>query len=359
MSTITKQDAALEQPGELLRVRNLHTVFPGNLSVVDSADLTIGYGEAVGIVGESGSGKSMLTRSILGLQSPNATVTAEEITFQGRSIPSMSAVQRRNLLGGEIGVVLQDPFLALNPVVKIGRHFTETLRRHLKLNKAGAKTRAIELIQQVGIPSADKRFDAYPHEMSGGMRQRVCIALGISCGPKLLVADEPTTALDVTTQRQILDLIDDLRRDSNMSMILISHDLGIVANRTDKLIVMYAGQIVESGPTASLLRNPYHRYTAALLEAIPRVDVDRGKRLKTIPGRPPSPAEAATGGCRFAARCEFAQDICRESAPALSAPDADGRQQRCFFPANGATPALVVGASLDGELASLIIEGGV
>lgn len=361
VTTIDSDTALTPHEGELLRVRNLHTVFPGGLSVVDSADLTIGYGEAVGIVGESGSGKSMLTRSILGLQSPKATVTADEIIFQGRSIPAMTAVQRRNLLGGEIGVVLQDPFLALNPVVRIGRHFTETLRRHLKLDKAAAKARAIELIQQVGIPSADKRFDAYPHEMSGGMRQRVCIALGISCGPKLLVADEPTTALDVTTQRQILDLIDDLRRDSNMSMVLISHDLGIVANRTDKLVVMYAGQIVETGPTASVLRSPHHRYTGALLEAIPRVDVDRGKRLKTIPGRPPSAAEAATEGCRFAARCAFAQDICRESSPALSAPDSEGRQHRCFFPSGDAIPVRSRGItpSEEPEPAPSIIEVGV
>lgn len=187
---------------DLLRVENLRTTFvtpSGEVTVVDGASLRVAAGESVGIVGESGSGKSVFTRSILGLQSRKATVHADLIEFQGQSLLGMRASERRNLLGARIGVVLQDPFLALNPVVKIGRHFTEALRRHLKLSKRDARERSIELMRQVGIPSADKRFDAYPHALSGGMRQRVCIALGISCGPALLVADEPTTALDVTT----------------------------------------------------------------------------------------------------------------------------------------------------------------
>lgn len=361
MNTLKEHGTAVESEPDLLRVENLTTTFDGPkgvVKVVESADLRVAHGQSLGIVGESGSGKSMLTRSILGLQSPKASVTADRIEFEGRSLAELSRDERQRLLGGRIGVVLQDPFVSLNPVVRIGRHFTETLRRHLKLRKAAAKERSIELMRQVGIPSADKRFDAYPHELSGGMRQRVCIALGISCGPKLLVADEPTTALDVTTQRQILDLIDELRANSRMSMILISHDLGIVAGRTDQLVVMYAGQVVEVGPTAEVLKSPRHRYTAALLEAIPRVDAEPDRRLRTIPGRPPSPAEAALGGCRFAARCAFAQDVCRESTPALSAPDASGRQHRCFIPAGGAEPALAIATDGSAALVAAAIGTG-
>lgn len=345
---------------DLLHVENVRTTFAapaGDVTVVDGASLRVRRGESVGIVGESGSGKSVFTRSILGLQSRKATVTADQLEFDGRAIPSMTARERRSLLGGRIGVVLQDPFVSLNPVVRIGRHFTEALQRHLGLKRKEARLRSIELMKQVGIPAADKRFDAYPHEMSGGMRQRVCIALGISCDPQLLVADEPTTALDVTTQRQILDLIDRLRDQSGMSMILISHDLGIVATRTDRLMVMYAGQVVETGRTADVLRNPYHRYTAALLDAIPRIDVDQDARLRTIPGRPPSPAEAARGGCRFADRCSFAQAVCREETPALTLPDGQGRQHRCFIPANDGTPAPAIESHVHRAPAAVGIGG--
>ena len=320
----------------LLRVENLRTVIHtarGDLAAVDGVSLSLRSGETLGVVGESGSGKSVLGRTIMGLEGsgPGRTVTGT-VEFRGRDVQSLNSRQRRELWGPEIGMVFQEPMTALNPVKKVGAHLTEAVRRHRGLRRAPARARAVELLDLVGIPDPLRRIEQFPHEMSGGMRQRVVIAMALANEPALLIADEPTTALDVTVQRQILDLLDRLRREMGMGVILISHNLGVVAGRADRVAVMYAGRIAETGPARALFDSPRHPYTEALLQAIPRLDQPPHLRLAAIDGAPPNMTSPPTG-CRFAPRCHRSEKDCGEVTPVLrDATDAGGHRFACHHP---------------------------
>ncbi|MDP3892732.1 ABC transporter ATP-binding protein, partial [Nocardioides sp.] len=285
----------------LLDVQNLRTYIgtpTGVVRAVDDVTLSMGRGEALGIVGESGSGKSVMARSIMGLMAPNAGRSGR-IDFEGVDLLGLDDKQMRELWGNKIAMVFQDPSRSLNPVVRVERQLTEGMRRHLGVGRSEARTRAVKLLNEVGVPDPERRLNNYPLQMSGGMRQRVMIAVALSCEPDLLIADEPTTALDVTIQRQILDLLESLRRTRGMSMILISHDLGIVTGRTDRVAIMYAGRIMEQGRTREVFSAPRHRYTEALLEATPSIHLPRHSRLRVIEGSLPS-TESPPEGCRFA-----------------------------------------------------------
>lgn len=304
----------------LLDVTDLRTVFHtprGAMQAVDGVSLSLSPGETLGIVGESGSGKSVLGRTIMGLISngPSTSVSGS-VLFGGKDVHALTPAQRRGLWGTEVAMVFQDPMTSLNPVKKVGTHLSESVCRHLGLSRAEARDRAVDLLRQVGIPEPSRRAGQYPHELSGGMRQRVVIAMALACSPRLLIADEPTTALDVTVQKQILDLLQTLGEQMQMATILISHDLGTVAGRTDRVAVMYAGRIAESSDTASVFENPRHPYSQALIASIPQLDTPPHTLLPTIEGRPPN-LLSPPAGCRFAARCGFATDRCAEEAPEL------------------------------------------
>lgn len=319
----------------LLHVDRLTTRFPtsrGVLHAVDAVSLALAQGETLGIVGESGSGKSVLSRSIMRLL-PDSAVTSGTVRFGDLDLSAMPAAAVRSLWGDQIAMVFQNPMTSLNPVMRVGRQVREVLERHRAMGRGAAHARAVELFHMVGIPEPEKRLRSYPHEMSGGMRQRVCIAIAIACAPRLLLADEPTTALDVTMQRQILDVMDRLRADTNMAMILVTHDLGVVAGRTDRVLVMYGGRVVESGTTVTLFEDPRHPYTAALLSAIPRLENPPHSQLVSIPGRPVDVVDPGPG-CRFAPRCARARRTCVSDDPPL-APVAGGHHDHaaaCFFP---------------------------
>ena len=321
----------------ILDVRHLTTVFTAGaapVTAVDDVSITARLGQTLGVVGESGSGKSVLARSIMGLVSPGSRVERSgEIRFDGTDLASLPRKKVRRMWGSEIAMVLQDPLTSLNPVKKIGAQVVETVRRHdPKLSGKKAQARGVELLRSVGIPEPERRMKVYPHQMSGGMRQRVGIAIALAGNPRLLFADEPTTALDVTVQMQILDLLARQQRERHMTMVLVTHDLGVVATRTDHIVVMYAGQIVESAPTKSLFTDVKMPYTRALLDALPKLDEPSHTRLKAIPGHPPNLA-APPAGCRFAARCPAAQEKCHTTAPPLIASDADADHlYRCWFP---------------------------
>jgi oligopeptide/dipeptide ABC transporter ATP-binding protein len=308
----------------LLEVKNLHTHFftrEGVVRAVDGVDFEVDRGQTLGIVGESGCGKSVTALSVMGLiPKPPARIVEGEVLFEGRDLTKLDEGQLEDVRGREIAMIFQDPMTSLNPTLKIGTQLTETLRRHLGLSKDAARRRAIELLEEVHIPNAAARLDDYPHRYSGGMRQRVMIAGAIACNPKLLIADEPTTALDVTVQARILDLLEELRQAHDMTMILITHDMGVVAEAAHEVVVMYAGQIVERASVLDLFDRPEHPYTEALLGALPHVDEEHARegRLTTIPGRPPNlvdPPEA----CRFAPRCPYANrdDSCSRVLPDL------------------------------------------
>ncbi len=317
----------------LVEVDDLRTTFAtgrGPLRAVDGVSFTLGRGETIGIVGESGSGKSVLVRSIMGLLPSSATVTGA-VRFNGRDTRGMNKQESKHFWGREIAMVFQDPMTSLNPVKKIGTALTESMRFHLGLSRADAQARAVELLTQVGIPAPVQRLGEYPHQLSGGMRQRVTIAIAISCWPKLLIADEPTTALDVTVQRQILDLLGSLQADYEMAMVMITHDLGVVAGRADRVAVMYAGRAVETAPTRDLFTTTRHPYTEALLQSIPKIEHASHTRLEAITGRPPDLVSPPTG-CRFSPRCRYAQDRCLVDDPALTATDSEGHAVACFFP---------------------------
>jgi oligopeptide transport system ATP-binding protein len=306
----------------LLAVNNLHTYFKtreGEVRAVDGVSLSLERGTMLGIVGESGCGKSVTMLSIMGLiQLPGRVVDGSAV-FQGRDLLKLKQSQLEDVRGKEIGMIFQDPMTSLNPTLRIGTQITETLRRHLGMTKQQARKRAIELLQEVHIPKAASRLDDYPHRYSGGMRQRVMIAIAISCNPKLLIADEPTTALDVTVQAGVLDLLHELRAVHDMGVIIITHDMGVVAETANDIIVMYAGQIVEQASAYDLFDRPEHPYTEALLEALPQVEGDgiRAGRLRSIPGRPPDLIEPPKG-CRFAPRCAYAgMDDCAVIQPEL------------------------------------------
>jgi len=306
----------------LLEVRDLHTFFKtrvGEVRAVDGVSFDVEAGKMLGIVGESGCGKSVTMLSLMGLVQPPGRVVEGTAHFDGRDLLKLGNRQLEDVRGHLIGMIFQDPMTSLNPTLTIGTQLTETLRRHLGMNRNDAKKRAVELLEEVHIPNAARRLDDYPHRYSGGMRQRVMIAIAISCNPKLLIADEPTTALDVTVQAGVLDLLHELRSLHDMGVIIITHDMGVVAETANDIIVMYAGQIVEQAPALDLFDNPEHPYTEALLAALPQVEDEnvRDGRLLSIPGRPPD-LIAPPPACRFAPRCMYAgHDDCATVAPEL------------------------------------------
>jgi oligopeptide/dipeptide ABC transporter ATP-binding protein len=314
----------LPDAAPLLEVVDLKTHFftrEGVVRAVDGVSFELERGRTLGIVGESGCGKSVTALSIMGLiPKPPARIVGGEVLFEGRDLTKLSERRLEDVRGREIAMIFQDPMTSLNPTLSIGTQITETIRRHYDVSKAQARKRAVELLEEVQIPNAGTRLDDYPHRYSGGMRQRVMIAIALSCNPKLLIADEPTTALDVTVQAQVLDLLEDLRDQHDMAMIIITHDMGVVAEAADDILVMYAGQIVEQATTLDLFDRPEHPYTEALLGALPQLEGEgvREGRLTAIPGRPPDlihPPEA----CRFAPRCPYANagDTCAERMPEL------------------------------------------
>ena len=317
----------------VLEVRGLRTVFPsgeGPISVVDGVGLTVGRGETLAVVGESGSGKTMTFLSVLGLLPPGGRVAAGEVRFDGRDLTRLDPAAMRAVRGAEIAMVFQDPLTSLNPVFTVGDQLATVLRAHTTLGRAEAKARSIELLQRVHIPHARERVDAYPHQLSGGMRQRVLIAMAIAFGPKLLVADEPTTALDVTVQAQILELLEELQAELGMAMVLISHDLGLVATHADRVAVMYAGRVVETAPVARGFGRSRHPYTRSLYRSIPRLDTEPEARLSAIEGQPPDLARLPAG-CAFEPRCFLGRgrDDCRHVRPALEPTGADGSFSAC------------------------------
>ncbi len=315
----------------MLQVSQLRTSFKtaqGYLPAIDDVSFYIEKGETLGIVGESGCGKSVTSLSIMQLLTTNGRIEKGSIQFEGRELVGLSEQELRKLRGNDIAMIFQEPMTSLNPVHKIGHQIGESLRIHTGVSPRNAKAKAIELLQQVGIPRANEIVDEYPHRLSGGMRQRVMIAMAMACNPKLLIADEPTTALDVTIQAQILDLMRQLKKDRDMSIMLITHDLGVVAEMCDRVVVMYAGKVVEQGDVRDIFRNPTHPYTIGLLNSIPKLD-GRQERLSSIPGTVPS-IEMMPAGCRFAARCEFATSRCVEQEPSLI-PVEGGHHARCWL----------------------------
>jgi peptide/nickel transport system ATP-binding protein len=302
----------------LLEVRGLKTHFAtdrGLFRAVDGVSFAVPRSRTVGLVGESGCGKSVTSLSVMGLVAPPGKVEADTILFGGSNVLALSSDERRKLRGGKMSMIFQEPMTSLNPVHTVGQQIVEAIIAHGSMSPRAAKARAIDMLELVKIPSPARRIDDYPHNMSGGMRQRVMIAMALSCEPSLLIADEPTTALDVTIQAQILDLLSDLQQRLGMAILIITHDLGVIAEMADTVLVMYAGQIVESAEVGDLFVDPQHPYTIGLLGSIPRLDVER-ERLATIEGTVPG-ANNQPKGCRFAPRCPFADGRCREASPPL------------------------------------------
>jgi oligopeptide transport system ATP-binding protein len=323
----------LDAADPILRVTNLKTVFStrdGEIHAVNGVTFSVAAGELLGVVGESGSGKSVTMMALMGLlPSPPARITGGSILYQGREVRGRSPREMRRLRGGEIGFVFQDPMTSLNPVFTVGFQLEEPIRKHLRLSKRAARTRAAELLDLVGIPEARRRLGDYPHQFSGGMRQRVMIAIALSCDPKVLIADEPTTALDVTIQAQILEIVRDLRRTLGMGIIWITHDLGLVAGIADRVMVMYAGYVVEHGPVARIFGAPQHPYTRALLATVPKLGGARAERLASIEGQPPL-MTAEPRDCPFAPRCPRAFNRCRVENPARRFVE-DGHDVACWW----------------------------
>jgi peptide/nickel transport system ATP-binding protein len=318
----------------VLVVEDLRTHFElpaGMVKAVDGVSFELERGKTLGVVGESGSGKTVLSRTIMGLNIASNAHTTGSVRYEGRELIGLSPRQKRDLWGVEMAMVFQDPMTSLNPVVKVGRQLTEHMRAHLDLPKQEAKETAIELLRSVRIPEPETRFNNFPHEMSGGMRQRVCIAVALACGPKLLFADEPTTALDVTVQHQILNLLAQQQSERYMTMILVTHDLGVVAGRADEIAVMYAGKVVEKASTGTLFANMRHPYTEALFRSIPKTSNPKHTRLTAIAGRPPDLIHPPPG-CKFAPRCPYAQERCLEEEPVLQAAAEPGHSFACHIP---------------------------
>jgi len=324
----------------LLDVRGLSVSFrtrSGLVTAVDGISFQVGPGEVVGLVGESGSGKSVSMLSVLRLiDNPNCVVGGE-VVFQGQNLLELDDASLRRIRGQEIAMVFQDPMTALTPVYTAGWHISEQIRAHEKVSQRAAMDRAVQLLESVGIPNAAERVNSYPHEFSGGMRQRVVIAMALSCNPSLLIADEPTTALDVTIQAQILELLRALQKEFGSSIVLITHDMGVVSQMSDRVLVMYGGRLVEAGPRRDVMRDPLHPYTWGLMGSIPPTDGTRATRLSAIPGAPISPADTDRDRCLFAPRCRFATDSCRPE-PALVAHKPD-HSDACVLPF-GERPAL-------------------
>ncbi|MCK6461340.1 MAG: ABC transporter ATP-binding protein [Planctomycetes bacterium] len=300
----------------LLEIRNLRTTFrsdEGVVRAVDGVDLDVNEGEVVGVVGESGSGKSVTMLSLMGLVEPPGKVEADALRFEGKDLLTLSAEEMRRLRGNRMAMIFQDPMTSLNPFLTVEEQVCEVLEVHKGMRRGAARDRAVALLEEVGIPGASRRLRDYPHQFSGGMRQRVMIAIALACEPLLLIADEPTTALDVTIQAQILDLLRKLRAERRMSVILITHDLGVVAGMCERVRVMYAGKIVEEGPTRALFKTPRHPYTKALLASLPRLDEKEGAQLRTIPGLPPN----------------LSEERCRADVPRLESAG-EGHRKACF-----------------------------
>lgn len=316
----------------LLQIKDLHTdieIRNGVVRALSGVDLHVNPGETLGIVGESGSGKTMTALSLMGLLPQGGKVSSGSIILDGQDLTKMPLHLKRKMRGTKVGMIFQDPLTSLNPTMKIGLQVCEPLRVHEKLSKRAALARAVEILKRVGMPRPEVVINNYPHQLSGGMRQRVMIAMALVCKPRILIADEPTTALDVTTQMQILDLIDELRDEYKMGVILITHDLGVVAGHTDRVAVMYAGRIVETAPTKTLFTEPKHRYTSSLMAALPERALAAGTKLFSIPGAPPSLTNLPKG-CRFAARCLWATDECRAGYPELNGDE--NHTFSCFHP---------------------------
>jgi peptide/nickel transport system ATP-binding protein len=319
-------------PEPLLEVQDLRVSFrtdDGVVRAVDGLSLSVDLGEVVGIVGESGSGKTVSMMAVMRLiRDPNALIEGR-VLLRGRDLMRLSQREMRSVRGGEIAMIFQDPMTALTPVYTVGWQIAEQLRAHERLSRRAARGRTIELLAEVGISNPSRRVDQYPHEFSGGMRQRVMIAMALSCSPSLLIADEPTTALDVTIQAQILELMKRLQRDHGSSILLITHDMGVVSDLAERVIVMYAGGVVEEGPKSAVFRDPQHPYTWGLLGSIPRVGRPRVRRLAAIPGQPPS-LLALPPGCRFAPRCRHRFEQC-DVKPELLPRVAEGRADACHL----------------------------
>jgi oligopeptide transport system ATP-binding protein len=317
----------------LLEVKNLSTQFftqDGIVRAVDDVSFYVMPGETLGVVGESGCGKSMTGLSIMRLiPNPPGKIVAGEIVFNGQDILQMSDNEVRRIRGHEIAMIFQDPMTSLNPVLTINRQISEALQLHLGMNRDQARTRSIELLRMVGIPNADERVDQYPHQFSGGMRQRVMIAMALSCNPKLIIADEPTTALDVTIQAQILDLMRTLQSERDTGVIMITHSMGVVAGMADRVQVMYAGHIVEAASTEEIFGNPRHPYTVGLMKSIPRLDATSKEKLEPIRGLPPDLIDLPDM-CPFVPRCNFAREKCEQKRPPLL-PVNDGHFSACWF----------------------------
>jgi peptide/nickel transport system ATP-binding protein len=347
MNDVATTGSALDY---LLTVQELTSHFAGKRAIiraVNGVSFQLARGSSLGIVGESGSGKSVLARSLIGLLPQETLVQTGSIRFRGHELVGISRREMRAIRGAGIAMVFQDPLTSLNPVMKIGAQIVEAIRAHKDVSRGEARRRAVSLLESVHIPDAARRVNQYPIELSGGMRQRVAIAIALSCDPELLIADEPTTALDVTIQAEILDLLQEVQAERGMSMVLISHDLGIVQGRTDHVAVMYGGRIVEQGATSSVFGAPRMHYTTALLGAIPRLDRPSHSKLLAIEGRPPDPHTPITG-CSFAPRCACAQPKCREVSPALEPGTVPGHCYACWYP-----NATSLAASPDGPGQSL------
>jgi peptide/nickel transport system ATP-binding protein len=319
----------------LLEVRDLSVRFrtrQGEVTAVDRLSFSVGPGRVLGIVGESGSGKSVTCLAVLRLLTAPGAEIEGEVLFRGRDLLRLGDKELRSVRGREIAMIFQDPMTALTPVYTAGWHIAEQIRAHEKVSRRAARDRAVQLLAEVGIPNPERRVDSYPHQFSGGMRQRVVIAMALACSPALLIADEPTTALDVTIQAQILDLMQRLRRDHGSSIVLITHDMGVVSQIADDVLVMYGGRTAEAGSRTAVFHRPTHPYTWGLLSSIPRTDRPRTRRLAAIPGQPISPL-ALPPGCRFAPRCHFAHEKCLEQPPLVEhAPGTDpGHADRCWL----------------------------
>ncbi|PTT63094.1 ABC transporter ATP-binding protein [Arthrobacter sp. HMWF013] len=318
----------------LLEVTDLHAYIGsprGVVKAVDGVSFTLQHGEALGVVGESGSGKSVMARAVMGLM-PARSGRTGQVLFQGRELLTMKPKELQEVWGKQIAMVFQDPGRSLSPVVRVERQLTEGMRRHLGISRTEANSRALDLLREVGVPDPERRLRAYPHELSGGMRQRVMIAVALACEPDLLIADEPTTALDVTIQRQVLDLLRRVQTQRRMSLVLISHDLHVVAGRTDRTAVMYAGRIAEIGSSRTVFQDPHHRYTHALLSATPTIHHERHAPLNVIPGSLPSPTHPPAG-CRFAPRCAAASQECTQAQPPMLQ-FSDDLDAACIHPVN-------------------------
>jgi peptide/nickel transport system ATP-binding protein/oligopeptide transport system ATP-binding protein len=322
-------EGVIDMSDNLLQINNLKTYFyteEGVVRAIDDMSFSLKRGETLGIVGESGSGKSQTALSIMRLLESPGKVAGGEIIFEGKNLLDNKKKEMRNIRGNDIAMIFQEPMTSLNPVYTVGNQIMENIRLHQKLNKKDAREKTLEMLKLVNIPAPDKRIDEYPHQLSGGMKQRVVIAMALSCNPKLLICDEPTTALDVTIQAQILELINNLKESINTSIIMITHDLGVVSEVSENVLVMYAGKVMEYGTVREIFKNPMHPYTEALIKSIPTIG-NKMKRLNVIKGMVPN-LKNRPEGCLFEPRCEYARPVCRRSMPDIV--DKNGHQVRCL-----------------------------